>query len=120
MALMDGTDRRPMDRTWSVAALLLAISDALAARLGSVVVSGELAGLSRAASGHCYFSLKDADGAPALVRCAMFRRAASLLDFAPADGQKVEVRGRIVVYEPRGELQFVVESMRRQGAGSLY
>jgi exodeoxyribonuclease VII large subunit len=120
MALMDGTDRRPLDRTWSVAALLLAISDALAARLGSVVVSGELAGLSRAASGHCYFSLKDADGAPALVRCAMFRRAASLLDFAPADGQKVEVRGRIVVYEPRGELQFVVESMRRQGAGSLY
>ena len=117
---MDGMDRRPMDRTWSVAALLLAISDALAARLGSVVVSGELAGLSRAASGHCYFSLKDADGAPALVRCAMFRRAASLLDFAPADGQKVEVRGRIAVYEPRGELQFVVESMRRQGAGSLY
>ena len=118
--MTDGTERRPTDRTWSVAALLLAISDALSARLGGVVVSGELAGFSRAASGHCYFTLKDADGAPALVRCAMFRRAASLLDFAPTDGQKVEVRGRIAVYEPRGELQFVVEAMRRQGAGSLY
>lgn len=117
---MDSIDRDPMGRTWSVAALLLAISDALEARLGSVVVTGELVSLSRAASGHCYFSLKDTDGAPAMVRCAMFRRAASLLDFAPADGQKVEVRGRIAVYEPRGELQFVVEAMRRQGVGSLY
>ena len=50
----------------------------------------------------------------------MFRRAASLVDFAPADGQLVEVRGRIAVYEPRGELQFVVESMQRAGAGALF
>lgn len=55
-----------------------------------------------------------------LIRCAMFRRAASLMDFAPADGQLVEVRGRIAVYEPRGELQFVVESMQRAGAGALF
>jgi exodeoxyribonuclease VII large subunit len=110
----------PVERAWSVSALLLAVSDALSARLGGVTVAGELSGFSRAASGHCYFSLKDADGAPALVRCAMFRRAASLLDFAPTDGQRVEVRGRLALYEPRGELQFVVEAMRRQGAGSLY
>jgi exodeoxyribonuclease VII large subunit len=103
-----------------VSALLLAVTDALTARFGGVTVSGELAGFTRASSGHCYFSLKDAQGAPALVRCAMFRRAAGLLDFAPADGQRVEVRGRIAVYEPRGDLQFVAESMRRQGAGSLY
>jgi len=107
-------------QVWSVSALLLAVTDALTARFGGVTVSGELAGFTRASSGHCYFSLKDAQGAPALVRCAMFRRAAGLLDFAPADGQRVEVRGRIAVYEPRGDLQFVVESMRRQGAGSLY
>jgi len=105
---------------WSVSALLLAVGDALTARFGGITVTGELAGFTRASSGHCYFSLKDAQGAPALVRCAMFRRAAGLLDFAPAEGQRVEVRGRIAVYEPRGELQFVVESMRRQGAGSLY
>jgi exodeoxyribonuclease VII large subunit len=111
----------PMQRLpWTVAALLLATGDALAARFGAVAVRGELSGLTRAASGHWYFSLKDADGAPALLRCAMFRRAAVLVDFAPADGQQVELRGRLGVYEPRGELQMVVESLQRLGAGTLY
>lgn len=105
---------------WGVAALLTAVSDSLAARFASVVVSGEISGFTRAASGHCYFSLKDADGQSAMLRCAMFRRAASLLDFAPGDGSLVELRGRLTLYEPRGELQFVVEAMRRAGAGSLY
>lgn len=105
---------------WTVSALLVATADALAARFGAVAVRGELSGFSRAASGHCYFSLKDADGAQALLRCAMFRRAASLVDFAPADGQQVELRGRLGVYDARGELQLVVESMQRVGAGALY
>ncbi len=100
--------------------MLLATSDALAARFGAVTVRGELSGFSRAASGHCYFALKDIDGAPALLRCAMFRRAAALTDFAPGDGQQVELRGRLGVYEARGELQMVVESMQRVGEGSLY
>ncbi len=107
-------------RALGVAALLLAASDALQARLGAVAVRGEITNFTRAASGHCYFSLKDSDGAPALLRCAMFRRAASLVDFNPRDGQQVEVRGRISVYEARGELQCVVEAMLPQGAGSLY
>lgn len=105
---------------WSVGALLLAIGDAMAARFGAVAVRGELAGFSRASSGHCYFTLKDAQGAGAMLRCAMFRRAAALLDFPPSEGQQVEVRGRLAVYEARGELQFVVESMQRLGAGTLY
>jgi hypothetical protein len=100
---------------WGVAALLLATGDALAARFGAVAVRGELSGFNRAASGHCYFALKDADGAPALLRCAMFRRAAALVDFAPADGQQVELRGRLGVYEARGELQMIVESLQRVG-----
>ncbi|WP_374676392.1 exodeoxyribonuclease VII large subunit [Ideonella sp.] len=107
-------------RVWDVAGLLLAVSDALAARFGAVAVRGELSGFSRAASGHCYFTLKDAQGAGAGLRCAMFRRAAALVPFAPQDGQQVEVRGRLAVYEARGELQMVVESMQRVGAGSLY
>jgi len=107
-------------RTWSVSALLLAIADALAARFGACTVQGELSSFTCAASGHCYFTLKDAAGAAASVRCAMFRRAASLLDFTPRDGQQVELRGRVTVYEPRGEMQFVVESMRALGAGSLF
>lgn len=118
--MLDPLEREGARQVWGVAALLLAAGDALAARLGAVAVRGEISGFSRAASGHCYLSLKDAGGAPALLRCAMFRRAAALLDFVPADGMQVELRGRIGVYEPRGELQLVVEGMRRLGAGALY
>ena len=105
---------------WGVAALIHAVSDALAARFAVCTIRGEISGFSRASSGHCYLSLKDAEGGSALIRCAMFRRAASLLDFAPADGHLVEVRGRLAVYDPRGELQFVIESMQRAGAGALF
>lgn len=105
---------------WGVAALLLATGDTLAARFGAVTVRGELSGFSRAGSGHCYFALKDSAGAPALLRCAMFRRAAVLTDFAPADGQQVEARGRLGIYDARGELQMVVESLQRLGTGTLY
>ncbi len=110
----------PLSRVWSVGALVLAVADALATRFAACTVRGELSGFSRAASGHCYFTLKDAEGAQASLRCAMFRRAAGLLDFAPRDGLQVELRGRVAVYEPRGELQFVAEAMRPLGAGSLY
>jgi exodeoxyribonuclease VII large subunit len=104
-------------RVWSVGALCRAIADALESRFNPVAVAGEITGFSRAASGHCYFSLKDTNGQ---LRCAMFRRAASLLDFAPRDGDKVEVRGRLGVYEPRGELQLIVETLSRAGQGSLF
>jgi len=110
----------PAPRAWGVAALLLAVGDALATRFATVAVEGELAGFARATSGHCYFNLKDADGAAATLRCAMFRRAAALLDFEPRDGQRVSLRGRLAVYEPRGELQFIAESMQAAGQGSLY
>lgn len=105
---------------WSVGALVSAVAETLSAGFGACTVRGELSGFTRAASGHCYFTLKDAQGAAASLRCAMFRRAAGLLDFTPRDGQQVEMRGRVAVYEPRGELQFVVEAMRTLGAGSLY
>jgi exodeoxyribonuclease VII large subunit len=104
---------------WSVASLVQELAQTLLARFSMCAVRGEISGFSRAASGHCYFNLKDADGGNALVRCAMFRRAASLLDFTPADGQLIELRGRLTVYEPRGELQLVVEGMQRAGAGAL-
>ena len=104
-------------RVWAVGALCRAVADALDARFNPVAVRGEISGFSRAASGHCYFSLKDEAGQ---LRCAMFRRAASLLDFSPRDGDQVEVRGRLAVYEPRGDLQLVVESLRRAGQGALF
>ncbi|MDW5441620.1 exodeoxyribonuclease VII large subunit [Polaromonas sp. SM01] len=107
----------PGVRIWPVGSLLRAIADSLEARFNPVAVQGEVSGFSRAASGHCYFSLKDAQGQ---IRCAMFRRAAGLLDFSPRDGQLVEVRGRLGVYEPRGELQLIVESMQQAGQGNLF
>ena len=104
-------------RVWAVGALCHAVADALDARFNPVTVQGEISGFSRAASGHCYFALKDASGQ---LRCAMFRRAASLVDFSPRDGDQVEVRGRLAVYEPRGDLQLVVESLSRAGQGALF
>jgi exodeoxyribonuclease VII large subunit len=111
-------DELPKMMVWEVGPLIQAVGDLLGARFGAVAVGGELSGFSRAPSGHCYFTLKGQDGRAGL-RCAMFRRAAGLLDFIPADGQRVEVRGRLAVYEARGELQMVVESMQRAGAGAL-
>ena len=104
-------------RVWPVGALLRAIADSLEARFNPISVQGEISGFTRAASGHCYFSLKDDQGQ---IRCAMFRRAASLLDFSPREGQRVELRGRLGVYETRGELQLIVESLRLAGQGSLF
>ena len=120
LPMTDRFEARPSRAIFSVAALVRDVAEALANRFAACAVRGEVSGLSRAASGHCYFTLKDADGGAALIRCAMFRRAASLLDFAPADGQLVELRGRVAVYEARGELQFIVEAMQRAGAGALY
>lgn len=111
-------DTMSQDRAvWSVGALCRAIADTLQARFNPVRVSGEISGFSRAASGHCYFSLKDDAGQ---LRCAMFRRAAMALDFSPQDGERVEVEARLSVYEPRGDLQLVVEDMRRAGQGHLF
>jgi len=104
-------------RIWAVGALCRAVADALEARFNPVAVRGEISGFTRAASGHCYFTLKDASGQ---LRCAMFKRAAQMLDFRPVDGELVEIRGRLGVYEPRGELQLVVEHMRRAGQGAWF
>ena len=104
-------------RVWEVGALCRAVADTLQARFNPVAVRGEITGFSRAASGHCYFALKDGQGQ---IRCAMFRRAAEALDFVPRDGELVEVQGRLGVYEARGDLQLVVEQLRRAGQGALF
>lgn len=104
-------------RIWGVGVLCRAIADALEARFNPIAVRGEVSGFTRASSGHCYFTLKDPQGQ---LRCAMFKRSAQMLNFAPKDGQSVEVFGRLGVYEPRGELQLVVESMRTTGQGTWF
>jgi exodeoxyribonuclease VII large subunit len=104
-------------RIWPVGALCRAVAEVLDSRFNPVAVRGEISGFTRAASGHCYFTLKDASGQ---LRCAMFKRAAQMLDFRPVDGELVEIKGRLGVYEPRGELQMVVEHMRRAGQGAWF
>ncbi|MEJ7932201.1 exodeoxyribonuclease VII large subunit [Ramlibacter sp. AN1015] len=104
-------------RIWQVGALCRAIADALDARFNPVTVVGELCAVSRPASGHWYFTLKDDRGQ---LRCAMFRRAAALVDFVPREGDRVEVRGRLDVYDARGDLQLVAESLVRAGQGTLF
>ncbi len=79
-------------------------------------VEGELSNLSRPASGHWYFSLKDAR---AQIRCAMFRPRNRLVRFRPENGTQVMVRGRISLYEPRGDYQLIVDSMEEAGDGAL-
>ncbi|WP_442878898.1 exodeoxyribonuclease VII large subunit [Comamonas sp.] len=115
--MFDSQSPAATPRVWDVGALCHAIGDALQARFNPVTVRGELSGFSRAASGHCYFNLKDASGQ---IRCAMFRRAAEQVGFSPRDGELVEVRGRLGVYEQRGDLQLVVEGMQRAGQGALF
>ncbi|CAN1513131.1 XseA Exonuclease VII, large subunit [Burkholderiaceae bacterium] len=104
-------------RIWSVAALVRAFTDTLSARFNPVEVKGEITNFTRASSGHCYFSLKD-DGAQ--LRCAMFRRSAMLVDFDLHDGVMVQARAKVSVYEGRGDLQLVVESLQAAGEGVWY
>ena len=80
-------------------------------------VSGEISNFVRAASGHCYFSLKDERSQ---VRCVLFRHKAARLEFEPKNGAQVEVCALPTVYEARGEFQLGVETMRPAGLGALY
>jgi exodeoxyribonuclease VII large subunit len=85
--------------------------------LGLVWVSGEISNFMRAASGHCYFNLKDS---AAQVRCVFFRQKAQFAGFALKDGLAVEVRATASIYEARGEFQLNVETMRLAGIGALF
>jgi exodeoxyribonuclease VII large subunit len=80
-------------------------------------ISGEISNLTRAASGHWYFSLKDAG---AQVRCVMFRGRNSYLGWIPKEGDKVEARVLVTLYEARGEFQLTVEFLQRAGLGALF
>jgi exodeoxyribonuclease VII large subunit len=85
--------------------------------LGLAWIGGEISGFTRAASGHCYFMLKDDQ---AQVRCVLFRTKAQLLELALRDGAAVEVRATPTIYEARGEFQLNVETVRLAGLGAFY
>jgi exodeoxyribonuclease VII large subunit len=101
----------------TVSQLLRNVRDTLERRFPLMWVRGELSNLSRAPSGHCYFTLKDDD---AQVDCVMFRSRLAALDWELSNGAQVEVRALVSLYEPRGRFQLTVEAMRQAGLGPLY
>ncbi len=101
----------------TVSALNQAVARMLERNFPLAWVTGEISNFTRAASGHWYFTLKD-DGAQ--VRAVMFRGRAQYADFAPREGDKVEVRALVTLYAPRGDYQLSVEAIRRAGVGNLY
>jgi exodeoxyribonuclease VII large subunit len=84
--------------------------------LPGIWVEGEISNLARPSSGHWYFSLKDRD---AQIRCAMFRQKNGTVKFQPKDGMAVMARGRVSLYEPRGDFQLIVEHLEEAGLGAL-
>ena len=101
----------------SVSELNRSVRDVLECRFPLGWVAGEISNFKRYDSGHCYFTLKDAG---AQVRCVMFRGRAQTLDWQPKEGMQVEVRALVTLYEPRGDFQLNVETMRRAGLGPLF
>src|SRR5271165_2549597 len=107
---------RPNRDIYSVSRLNREVRVLLERGFGSLWLEAEISNFARPASGHWYFSLKDATSQ---VRCAMFRQRNMLAAFTPRDGQKVLVRARIGLYEPRGEFQLLVDHMEDAGLGAL-
>jgi exodeoxyribonuclease VII large subunit len=100
----------------TVTQLTALVKSALDQEIGQILVAGEISNLKAAPSGHVYFTLKDERSQ---LRCVMWRSAAQLLVFRPADGQEVIVRGSVSLYPERGDLQIYVDRLEPQGRGAL-
>lgn len=101
---------------WKVRDLVASVRTHIEREYSDAWVEGEISNFRAPESGHLYFTLKDGD---AQIRVVMFRSSARLLRFRPADGLQVVVRGRVTIYEDRGELQISAEYIEPKGAGSL-
>jgi len=112
----DFRDTAPERNVFTVSRLNREVRVLLERGLGVLWVEGELSNLAQPSSGHWYFSLKDRE---AQVRCAMFRQKNSAVHFTPRSGQQVLARGRVSLYEPRGDYQFIIEHLEETGEGAL-
>ncbi|HVI10582.1 MAG TPA: exodeoxyribonuclease VII large subunit [Candidatus Binatia bacterium] len=106
----------PERRVWTVRALVAAVRTQVEREYADAWVEGEISNFRAPDSGHLYFTLKDGN---AQIRVVMFRSSARFLRFRPADGMQVIVRGRVTIYEERGELQISAEYIEPKGAGGL-
>ena len=112
-----GFSFRPADRRiWTVRDLVAAVRTRVEREYSDTWVEGEISNLRVPDSGHVYFTLKDKN---AQIRTVMFRSQARLLRFRPENGMQVVVRGRVTVYDERGELQISAEYLEPKGAGAL-
>src|ERR1700688_669719 len=112
-----GFSFRPAERrTWTVRDLVAAARTHLEREYGDVWVEGEISNFRAQDSGHLYFTLKDQNSQ---IRSVMFRSQARLLRFRPENGMQVVLRGRVIIYEDRGELQISAEYLEPKGAGAL-
>ncbi len=106
----------PERKLWSVAELVSTLRGRVERDYADVWVEGEISNCRPAPSGHLYFTLKDGD---AQLPVVLFRRQATLLRFRPEDGMAVLVRGRVSIFESRGQLQLIGETLEPRGAGAL-
>ncbi|MDH3343078.1 MAG: exodeoxyribonuclease VII large subunit [Gammaproteobacteria bacterium] len=107
----------PASRTiYSVTELNRSAASVLEQNFSWIWVEGEISNLAQPASGHIYFSLKDSG---AQVRCAMFKSRRQTLNFSPDNGQQVQIRGKVSLYQPRGDYQMIVDRMEEAGDGAL-
>src|SRR5205807_2190577 len=108
--------RPPERRVWTVRDLVASVRTHVEREYSDAWVQGEISNLRAQNSGHLYFTLKDENSQISVV---MFRSSARLLRFRPADGMQVVVRGRVTVYEDRGQLQISAEYIEPKGSGAL-
>src|SRR5256714_14030272 len=119
---MSSTDQlgfsfRPVDRrVWTVRDLVVAVRTHIEREYSDIWVEGEISNFRAHDSGHLYFTLKDSN---AQIKAVMFRSQARLLRFRPDDGMQIVLRGRVTIYEDRGELQISAEYLEPKGAGAL-
>jgi exodeoxyribonuclease VII large subunit len=106
----------PERRVWTVRALVAAVRSHIEREYSDAWVEGEISNFRAPDSGHLYFTLKDGN---AQIKVVMFSSKARLLRFRPADGMQVIVRGRVTIYEDRGDLQIAAEHLEPKGAGGL-
>ncbi len=114
---MTDYDSLSQQKILSVSELNRLAKDVLQASIPLLWVSGEVSNFTRAASGHWYFSLKDTH---AQVRCVMFKGRNSYADFLPREGEKIEARATVTLYEARGDFQLTIESIQQAGLGALF
>src|SRR2546421_5063711 len=112
-----GFSFRPADRRiWTVRDLVVAVRTHIEREYSDIWVEGEISNFRAHDSGHLYFTLKDRDSQ---LRAVMFRSQARLLRFRPENGMQIVLRGRVTVYEDKGDLQLSAEHLEPKGAGAL-